>query len=332
MEDEEDDIFGGAGAARHDSIPDLSSRPKSSEPPQPIDDLEEGEEEEEEDESDSDIEFITEYKGAAPLSEPNPPASKGGQKRPIPVTKPQPEKTSSTAEPAKPTVTRPGSDFPAIATSKIDIDANPIFEPAGKPITQVDLDEDFRDDDKPWRRPGSDVTDFFNYGFDEFSWASYCLRHDKMKSDIQEEKSRMQEMNMMMNMGGMGMPGMPGVPTGPGAGAQADMGLSQMAGMPDMPAGMQEMMNQYLRAGGTPNQMDPAAMYAAMQQSGAAPSGPAASTASNQGQAYAGAAQGFGQNQQQMGFGYDQNMMGNNEGGRNRQGNFGNRGRSGRRW
>lgn len=30
--------------------------------------------------------------------------------------------------------------------------------------------------DKPWRRPGSDISDWFNYGFDEISWEAYCYR------------------------------------------------------------------------------------------------------------------------------------------------------------
>lgn len=34
-----------------------------------------------------------------------------------------------------------GADLPGIATSKIDVNAKPIYEPAGKPITQVDIDQ-----------------------------------------------------------------------------------------------------------------------------------------------------------------------------------------------
>jgi pre-mRNA 3'-end-processing factor FIP1 len=34
-----------------------------------------------------------------------------------------------------------GADLPAVATSKIDVNAKPIYEPAGKPITQVNIDE-----------------------------------------------------------------------------------------------------------------------------------------------------------------------------------------------
>lgn len=27
---------------------------------------------------------------------------------------------------------------------------------------------------KPWTYPGADVTDYFNFGFDEESWRNYC--------------------------------------------------------------------------------------------------------------------------------------------------------------
>lgn len=27
---------------------------------------------------------------------------------------------------------------------------------------------------KPWRHPGADITDFFNYGLDEDIWKCYC--------------------------------------------------------------------------------------------------------------------------------------------------------------
>lgn len=30
--------------------------------------------------------------------------------------------------------------------------------------------------EKNWRRPGADISDWFNYGFDEISWEAYCYR------------------------------------------------------------------------------------------------------------------------------------------------------------
>ena len=35
---------------------------------------------------------------------------------------------------------RPGSSFPAVKTSNIDVDAKPIYEATGKPITDIDMD------------------------------------------------------------------------------------------------------------------------------------------------------------------------------------------------
>jgi pre-mRNA 3'-end-processing factor FIP1 len=43
----------------------------------------------------------------------------------------------------------------------------------GRSILEVDLSAMA---DKPWRRPGSDISDWFNYGFDELSWEAYCVR------------------------------------------------------------------------------------------------------------------------------------------------------------
>ncbi|XP_076921003.1 uncharacterized protein LOC143582281 [Bidens hawaiensis] len=34
---------------------------------------------------------------------------------------------------------------------------------------------------KPWRHPGTDITDFFNFGFDEDSWKLYCKKVDEYR-------------------------------------------------------------------------------------------------------------------------------------------------------
>jgi pre-mRNA 3'-end-processing factor FIP1 len=50
-----------------------------------------------------------------------------------------------------------------------------VFE--GRPIFDVDIGALA---DKPWRRPGSDISDWFNYGFDEISWEAYCYRRREL--------------------------------------------------------------------------------------------------------------------------------------------------------
>ncbi|KAF9245672.1 hypothetical protein BU15DRAFT_85390 [Melanogaster broomeanus] len=63
---------------------------------------------------------------------------------------------------------------PAIAPPShpsISPDLPGIFD--GRSILEVDLNAMV---EKPWRRPGSDISDWFNYGFDEISWEAYCYR------------------------------------------------------------------------------------------------------------------------------------------------------------
>jgi pre-mRNA 3'-end-processing factor FIP1 len=68
------------------------------------------------------------------------------------------------------TSTLPPATAPPSAPS-IDLNAVGVFD--GRSILEVDLSAMT---DKPWRRPGSDISDWFNYGFDELSWETYCIR------------------------------------------------------------------------------------------------------------------------------------------------------------
>jgi len=47
----------------------------------------------------------------------------------------------------------------------------------GRPVFEVDMTSLA---DKAWRRPGSDISDWFNYGFDEISWEAYCYRRREL--------------------------------------------------------------------------------------------------------------------------------------------------------
>ena len=35
--------------------------------------------------------------------------------------------------------------------------------------------------DKPWQRPDSDLTDYFNYGFTENTWRLYCKKQQEVR-------------------------------------------------------------------------------------------------------------------------------------------------------
>lgn len=45
-------------------------------------------------------------------------------------------------------------------------------------------DENMVDDDKPWLRPGADISDYFNYGFDEDTWKMYCERQRMIRAGL----------------------------------------------------------------------------------------------------------------------------------------------------
>ena len=152
------------------------------------------------------------------------------------------------------------------------------------------------------------MTDYFNYGFDEFTWASYCLKQTNMRKEITDSKKQMEEMQNFLTMPG-GMPSMPG----PGGGA---LSMPAMGGPGDFPPEMQQMMQQMMTQGLDPTQMDPAAFMQIMQGGAGGASGD-----SNQN---FGGGQGYGQhnqNPQQGGYGYG-GGGGRNQGGRGQ----------GRRW
>ncbi|KAI9445402.1 hypothetical protein H4582DRAFT_2125721 [Lactarius indigo] len=86
---------------------------------------------------------------------------------PVPDSKP---KTDDGIDPsALPPVTAPPS-HPAIdPTATGAVEGRSIFE-----VDVAGLAE------KAWRRPGSDISDWFNYGFDEISWEAYCYRRREL--------------------------------------------------------------------------------------------------------------------------------------------------------
>ena len=189
---------------------------------------------------------------------------------------------------------KPGSAYPAQHTSTIDVNANPVHPTTGKPLLSTDLDEDFPEDDKPWRRPGSVISDYFNYGFDEFTWASYCLKQQDVRKEVADQKKELEDIQAFMGMPGGGMPGMPGGPPPPGgtpgAGAGATPGappapphsagpppaMPTMPGMPEMSQDMmQAMFTGMMSQGLDPSAMDPMTFmqHAQAMMGGAQPGG-----------------------------------------------------------
>ena len=116
---------------------------------------------------------------------------------------------------------------------------------------------DLAEHTKPWRLPGTDQTDFFNYGFDEFTWTQYCLRQQNMASTIGNQKAETKQFEMMLTGGG-GMPGQAPPQAPPSAPPSAQMGMPPMGmGMPDMnPENMAAFASVLQSQGIDPSQLD----------------------------------------------------------------------------
>lgn len=140
-------------------------------------------EESSEDESDSDVEFVI--------------ANRPGVRAEAPASKSQPyaaikiQPSGNAAEES--------TKVKKEAILKIpDVDIDVIAELDGKSILEIDLENLER---KPWRQPGADITEYFNYGFDEFTWTAYCQKQTGLRQDYTPDKVMAEMMNPMMNMG-----------------------------------------------------------------------------------------------------------------------------------
>ncbi|KAL5209336.1 hypothetical protein ABZP36_004959 [Zizania latifolia] len=51
--------------------------------------------------------------------------------------------------------------------------------PPHKTIFDIDIDTTF--EEKPWKYPGADISDFFNFGMDDEKWKDYCKQLDQLR-------------------------------------------------------------------------------------------------------------------------------------------------------
>ncbi|EDW83838.1 uncharacterized protein Dwil_GK13827 [Drosophila willistoni] len=91
-------------------------------------------------------------------------------------------------------------------------------------------------EEKPWRKPGADITDYFNYGFNEETWRAYCERQKRFR--VAESgvglASLTQNVNQNAPIGSLGDPNMGMAPPGMQPGMMGGM----VEGMPMPPPGM----------------------------------------------------------------------------------------------
>jgi hypothetical protein len=66
------------------------------------------------------------------------------------------------------------------------VQATPVLasghDTSNAPVFAIDIDQM---EDKPWRRPGVAVSDYFNYGFTEETWRAYCQRQAQLRLENQ---------------------------------------------------------------------------------------------------------------------------------------------------
>lgn len=99
------------------------------------------------------------------------------------------------AQPGVPVQPHPPPSLPAEPTKPAIVDGD-------QKITEVDLDSL---DDKPWRRPGAHQADYFNYGFDEFTWKAHCARQRDTRSE--SDRARDQPFSVRRRPGDTGADG-----------------------------------------------------------------------------------------------------------------------------
>ncbi|KAH6570772.1 hypothetical protein BASA60_007561 [Batrachochytrium salamandrivorans] len=196
LDDEDDALLYGSEKQPQDSSLEENNESLSVNHPNPPNDVDPEadaeRDESEESDDDDDIEIVLSAPGEAaatglhPASSSNtagstaaasslgatPAIPKAVIKTPIGLPIPRQDSTAAIAAPAA------ASGRPAI-----DIDAVGQYE--GKDILDVDVDQF---EEKPWKKPGADITDFFNYGFNENTWKTYCNKQKLMREEMQLQK------------------------------------------------------------------------------------------------------------------------------------------------
>ncbi|KAM3911249.1 uncharacterized protein RB166_019947 [Leptodactylus fuscus] len=71
----------------------------------------------------------------------------------------------------------------------------------GLPVLEVDLDSF---EEKPWRKPGADLSDYFNYGFNEATWKVYCEKQRRLQLGLENSYSHSKENKITVQQGRTG--------------------------------------------------------------------------------------------------------------------------------
>ncbi|KAG8833675.1 cleavage polyadenylation factor subunit fip1 [Serendipita sp. 399] len=173
------------------------------------------------------------------------------------ITAPAPMNETADEIPVDPN-TLPPVKAPASAP-KIELDKDGLMD--GRSIYEVDIASL---ENKAWRRPGADLSDWFNYGFDEISWEAYAARRRDLGDMAPVLKANVLNFSGMSEEQVLNMPGElrglvvmsahvaannaggnqgPNMMQNPGGGMHPDM-MMNMGMMGKMPGGMGQGGNE----------------------------------------------------------------------------------------
>ncbi|TPX49590.1 hypothetical protein SeMB42_g02546 [Synchytrium endobioticum] len=170
MDDDDDALYGGSSSKDYEPGADLDLP----EPPKARDIDDEPEEGED---SDDDIEFV--------LEGPKGGAAAPGRALPTTIARPNqyikglPIGLGKADAALQPIAAAPTGALSAGLKPSVDLDAVGQFE--GKDIYDVDIDTL---EDKPWRKPGADISDYFNFGFNEQTWRLYVQKQKRLRDEM----------------------------------------------------------------------------------------------------------------------------------------------------
>ncbi|CAL8309409.1 unnamed protein product [Lota lota] len=71
------------------------------------------------------------------------------------------------------------------------LDLNALGDIQGIPLLWLDIESR---EEKPWRKPGADISEYFNYSFNEDTWKAYCGKQRRVRGsweNISSASSRM---------------------------------------------------------------------------------------------------------------------------------------------
>ncbi|KAL3230204.1 Pre-mRNA polyadenylation factor FIP1 [Nakaseomyces bracarensis] len=178
-----------------------AKRPKLGHGESNNDKIDSSDDEESGSDSDSDVEFIIST-GPDPHRLDSSTFSAGNNNAIVAVTETSPANTSSLTKVATTATTAEISTLNALGdtevagTSELDEQALEAENTVLEGGDTIDLNKDglYKDEpvsnidpevlkEKPWRQPGANLSDYFNYGFNEFTWMEYLHRQEKLRQE-----------------------------------------------------------------------------------------------------------------------------------------------------